>query len=1022
MSHRRLLPARASSRLVVSMFPLALAPALAACGSSGEEKAAVADAAHQRRDAVVDTDRGVDAPDSLPSTPPPPDAAVGPPSDAGGTPLDAEGDALADARPTPPLDAAAPETDAAAPADDATAPPDPDAVVPAADAAPLPPDGPLPGSLDTFIDLPPPALTNTPVLGLRLRASSPRATFECRLDDAAFASCEARPATRVEGDGPHVFQARAVFGAEVDETPAEVAFTLDTVAPELAVAAEPPDPHPRAARFTLAWDAQDATVTCRLDGRPLADCPPMLALVGLAEGPHALEVVATDTAGNETSRTVEWSVSVETTTMNGPDERRFLAFDGPPSRAARVAVGPDGIAHHLYGTAHLWYRTSAPDASVEVVEDVPVSLASAIAIGPAGIPHAVYFDRRNARLKHAWRAAEGWQVEDTGLIDDLGPATSIDDGLALAVGPDEGLHLLWAQQSAGNVIHHATRPAVGADAAPGVRGPEAWTNRAFLPASRNDAEIGLVALPDGRLWAAYCHGDGQSPWATAVYSAAEGWAAVPMPAGAPGCRDRAPPAKLSLRVDGGIDAVLGTSAFYRAPDVPAWSMLALPGLSLPAGALARDEPGAWRVDAFFTGRGLSIVAGDVMTFTLGPDGVQSERRLRLGPDNSPSLAAFDRWPGQATHGHVAWPTRLEGLDPTTEPVTRTLLDEGHAYGALDTSVFQGDRLMMAETRVGAVGPDAASAPTLYLMRHGTDRAGADTSLPVALTLREGRFTETPLPLATGLTTVDARGRVYRLIGRERRQLMRFDPETGLDVAYPAVPEELGSSPEAMHALPDGTVYIGYSGPDRIVRLNEALPTEILPLPGTFDAALDRNQCPLRLAGGEADRPLIAVYGCDWRPTDVVVWHAGLPTHTELASVHGPVAPFASETRIGFVELDVDGPAVLRVFESGPRGWSDTETPVDPQPSGFAFDARMGADDRLRVLLDGVVVSADPNDDPAGERSDAVHITHWIETTERWRSERVGTGGGDLGLFLDAAGDATMLWWDRRELAWRMARR
>jgi hypothetical protein len=293
---------------------------------------------------------------------------------------------------------------------------------------------------------------------------------------------------------------------------------------------------------------------------------------------------------------------------------------------------------------------------------------------------------------------------------------------------------------------------------------------------------------------------------------------------------------------------------------------------------------------------------------------------------------------------------------------------------------------------------------------------------VALTLRDGVFLETALPPTTGRVAVDARGRFYRFVDRARRQLSRFDPETGVDFAYPAVPAELGNALEAIHPLPDGTVYLGYSGPDRIVRLGEAVAAQVLPMPATFDAAFNRNQCQLRLDGGDADRPLIAVYGCDWPQADVLVWRDGVASHDGLPGVHGPVAAFASATRVGFIELDVDGPATMRIFDESPRGWQSVEMLVAPQPSGFAFDARLGADDRLRVLLDGVVVTEDPFDDPFGDRLDAVRLTHWIETTEGWQMEPVGTGGGDLGLFLDAAGDATMVFWNRREFAWRMARR
>jgi hypothetical protein len=227
MSHRAVPPPRRTGLL------LATVACFVACEGTGGAGGADPDAGETRprRDAQVErpvADGGVPGDARAPvadaevDPPPAPDAAVdadGPTADAGSPLADAGEPPLTDAGEPPPIDAAEPPLPA--------------------DAAPPVPDGPPPGSLDTFIDLPPPALTNERELPVRLRSSSARATFECRLDDADFAPCAARPGIVVETDGPHVFQARAVFGADVDETPAEVAFTLDTVAPDLAVEGGP---------------------------------------------------------------------------------------------------------------------------------------------------------------------------------------------------------------------------------------------------------------------------------------------------------------------------------------------------------------------------------------------------------------------------------------------------------------------------------------------------------------------------------------------------------------------------------------------------------------------------------------------------------------------------------------------------------------------------------------------------------------------------------------------------------------
>jgi hypothetical protein len=558
-----LTPTRHTSPRLQRLLTQALSFGAAACGTSGGGGGGA-------------SDTGVSADASSAAEGGAPTVDARPPGDtdaAGPAVPDAAGPAEPDAAGPAELDAAGPAVPDAASLEDGAMPPDAaagedarveraDAGVESADALPPAPDAEVLGPLETFIDQPPPALTNQRVLPVRLRASAPAATFECRLDDGAFEPCAARPGLVVPEDGPHVFQARAVLGPSVDPSPAEAAFTLDTIPPALAVEGGPTGEHPRAATFLAAWDPADATLSCALDGRPLAECPPEVALVGLSEGPHRLEVTATDAAGNSTTRQVDWSVVVETIPLAAPEERRFYAATRV-QRAARVAVGPDGVAHHVYGTARLWYRSTAPDAPVEVVDDVPVSLVSSVAVGTSGVPHVVYFDRRGHRLKHAWRGADGWQVEDTGLVEDLAPKRFIEDGLALVVRPDEGLELLWAQESVERLIQHATRPAVPDAGGPALVGPEAWTNQRFLPDSNNDGEIGLLALPDGNLWSAWCHGDGSSPWQTALWTRVTGWRAQPMPDATPACRGRGPPAKFSLRGDGGIDAVLGSTLFTR---------------------------------------------------------------------------------------------------------------------------------------------------------------------------------------------------------------------------------------------------------------------------------------------------------------------------------------------------------------------------------------------------------------------------------------------------------------------------
>jgi PKD repeat protein len=103
-----------------------------------------------------------------------------------------------------------------------------------------------------------------------------------------------------------------------------VAIVVDTTAP-----ARPRiDAHPDAATahtsatFAFSSAEPDVQFACRVDAAPFAPCASPLALDGLAEGAHRLEVTARDPAGNESERAVfEWTVDVTPPPAPSIDER-----------------------------------------------------------------------------------------------------------------------------------------------------------------------------------------------------------------------------------------------------------------------------------------------------------------------------------------------------------------------------------------------------------------------------------------------------------------------------------------------------------------------------------------------------------------------------------------------------------------------------------------------------------------------------------------------------------------------------
>ena len=125
------------------------------------------------------------------------------------------------------------------------------------------------------------------------------ATFECRVDAAAFASCSSPFTTATLADGPHTFEVRAMDGlGNVDPTPASRAFNVDTTAPDTTItsgpAASSTDTTPT---FAFVGTGDATSFECRMDGGAWAACTsPSTTTVGL--GAHTFEVRAIDAVGN----------------------------------------------------------------------------------------------------------------------------------------------------------------------------------------------------------------------------------------------------------------------------------------------------------------------------------------------------------------------------------------------------------------------------------------------------------------------------------------------------------------------------------------------------------------------------------------------------------------------------------------------------------------------------------------------------------------------------------------------------
>ena len=183
------------------------------------------------------------------------------------------------------------------------------------------------------------------------------ASFECKLDGAAFAAC---PAEGIAYPGPlasgsHVFQVRAKSG---EGTGAAVSYDweVDTVAPSVTIDAHPKDPSPGdGIGFKYHASEAGSTFECSLAAGAAGDGFSSCSATGkgyggLADGPYTFKVRARDAAGNLGAPTAfEWTVENAAPDTTPPD----TAIDGAP---------PDPSTS---STASFAYHSTEPGSSFE---------------------------------------------------------------------------------------------------------------------------------------------------------------------------------------------------------------------------------------------------------------------------------------------------------------------------------------------------------------------------------------------------------------------------------------------------------------------------------------------------------------------------------------------------------------------------------------------------------------------------------------------------------------------------------
>ena len=143
----------------------------------------------------------------------------------------------------------------------------------------------------------PSGLSNSSAATFAFTAAEP-SSFDCKLDDRAFAPCGSPVTYHGLADSGHTFSVRARDLLGNLSGLVEHSWTIDTAAPQTSLTAAPKS-GTTATSVAFRFSANEGgTFECRLDGAPFALCVSPKNYAGLRRAAHQFEVRAIDAAGN----------------------------------------------------------------------------------------------------------------------------------------------------------------------------------------------------------------------------------------------------------------------------------------------------------------------------------------------------------------------------------------------------------------------------------------------------------------------------------------------------------------------------------------------------------------------------------------------------------------------------------------------------------------------------------------------------------------------------------------------------
>jgi large repetitive protein len=145
----------------------------------------------------------------------------------------------------------------------------------------------------------PPTPTNVTTASFTFTSNDPTATFQCRLDGAAFAPCVSPKDYSGLTNGNHTFRVRAIDLAGNVGATALHTWNVDTTPPNTTITGNPGAvTTSTSATFTFTASQAGSVFDCSLDGAGFTACTSPSTYTGLVAGSHSFRVRATDPAGN----------------------------------------------------------------------------------------------------------------------------------------------------------------------------------------------------------------------------------------------------------------------------------------------------------------------------------------------------------------------------------------------------------------------------------------------------------------------------------------------------------------------------------------------------------------------------------------------------------------------------------------------------------------------------------------------------------------------------------------------------